>query len=232
MIIALNNKCNFTQEEFDEYQKKLKQLNTRNAQVILLPTSIYLSQFKDDNIALGSQNVSSHQMGPHTGEISASQLKSLNVKYCLVGHSERRKEQKETNQDINKKIKQLLAEKITPILCIGEKRSEKDIAINILMTELCEALIGLSQEEANKIIIAYEPVWSIGTGIIPSAEKITKIVENIKKHYPNNKILYGGSVDNDNIQQLSVKKTVDGYLLGRLSLQLESIQKLINELEN
>lgn len=231
MIIALNNKSNLTKEEFLKYQEDIQKLNFKTSNVILIPSNIYLASANIPNISLGSQNVSMYEMGPHTGEVSASQLRQLGVSYCLVGHSERRKEQHETNIEIRNKIKNLLNQGIIPILCIGETKEEKNTAHTVIYQELQEALIGLPAEELKKVIIAYEPVWSIGTGLIPTSTEIESIVTKIKETYPNNLVLYGGSVTLENIEKLTQENAVDGYLLGGLSLQLDKVQKLIDKIE-
>lgn len=231
MIIALNNKSNLTKEEFLKYQEDIQKLNFKTSNVILIPSNIYLAAANIPNISLGSQNVSMYEMGPHTGEVSASQLRQLGVSYCLVGHSERRKEQHETNIEIRNKIKNLLNQGIIPILCIGETKEEKNTAHTVIYQELQEALIGLTEEELKKVIIAYEPVWSIGTGLIPTSTEIENIVTKIKEKYPNNLVLYGGSVTIDNIEKLTRENAVDGYLLGGLSLQLDKVQILIDKIE-
>lgn len=231
MIIALNNKSNLTKEEFLKYQEDIQKLNFKTSNVILIPSNIYLASVNIPNISLGSQNVSMYEMGPHTGEVSASQLRQLGVSYCLVGHSERRKEQHETNIEIRNKIKNLLNQGIIPILCIGETKEEKNTAHTVIYQELQEALIGLTEEELKKVIIAYEPVWSIGTGLIPTSTEIESIVTKIKETYPNNLVLYGGSVTLENIEKLTQENAVDGYLLGGLSLQLDKVQKLIDKIE-
>lgn len=231
MIIALNNKSNLTKEEFLKYKENIQKLNFKTSNVILIPSNIYLAAANIPNISLGSQNVSMYEMGPHTGEVSASQLRQLGVSYCLVGHSERRKEQHETNIEIRNKIKNLLNQGIIPILCIGETKEEKNTAHTVIYQELQEALIGLPAEELKKVIIAYEPVWSIGTGLIPTSTEIESIVTKIKETYPNNLVLYGGSVTLENIEKLTQENAVDGYLLGGLSLQLDKVQILIDKIE-
>jgi len=138
MILALNNKCNLTKDEFLMYNENLKKLDFTKTTVIVFPTSLYLGMFSSNKILLGSQNVSMFASGPHTGEVSAKQLKSLNVEYSLVGHFERREEQHETNNSINKKIKNLISENITPILCIGEVSSEQEIVTEVLTKQLQE----------------------------------------------------------------------------------------------
>ena len=231
MIIALNNKSNLTKEEFLKYKEDIQKLNFKTSNVILIPSNIYLAAANIPNISLGSQNVSMYEMGPHTGEVSASQLRQLGVSYCLVGHSERRQEQHETNIEIRNKIKNLLNQGIIPILCIGETKEEKNTAHTVIYQELQEALIGLTEEELKKVIIAYEPVWSIGTGLIPTSTEIESIVTKIKETYPNNLVLYGGSVTLENIEKLTQENAVDGYLLGGLSLQLDKVQILIDKIE-
>ncbi len=230
MIVALNNKCHLTKDEFTLYEEELKNLKHKNTKVILFPSNIYLSN-SIEGIPFGSQNVSAYGKGPYTGEVSAEQLKSLGVKYSLVGHSERRNLFCETSEDLNRKITQLLANDITPILCVGE--SEKTNAKEeVIISDLKESFFGLTNEEIEKIIIAYEPTWSIGTGIIPSGQEIKEVVNHIKKYYPNNLILYGGSVNDENVETLDKENIVDGYLIGRLSLHLDKIQLLIEKIEN
>ena len=229
MLIVLNNKCNFEKDKFKLYLKKLNKLSTTN-EIILCPSYIYMDNIKLKRIFLGSQNVSKYDDGAYTGEISARQLKSIGVDYCIVGHSETRKNNKETNEDINLKIKKLLKYNIIPILCIGETEEEKlnNKTASIIKKELKEALKNIEKRE--KIIIAYEPIWSIGTGNIPSPNEIEKVIFDIKKILPNNRVIYGGSVSNTNIEQIKETNLLDGYLLGKESLYPEKIQKIIEKL--
>lgn len=233
MIVALNNKSNLTKEEFISYQKDLVQIQTTN-NLILCPSSIHLANCNLKNYQLGSQNVSKDEIGAHTGEITASQLKSYNVSYCIVGHSERRQELKETNEEVNEKIRLLLKEKITPILCIGETKEEREAGQvkTILETELQSATKELTESEIENIIIAYEPIWSIGTGIIPTIEEINEVMGFIKKYLPKSKILYGGSANENNIDELKKCSNIDGYLLGGLSLKPEKLKIFLKKLEN
>lgn len=233
MIIALNNKCNLTKEEFISYQNQLNEIECQD-KLILCPTHLFIGMVKLENIDLGAQNVSSTDCGAYTGEISASQLKSCNVKYCIVGHSERRKYQQETDIEINQKIKKLLEQNITPILCIGETKEEREDGKEkeIILNELEEELKNLSEQDKTKVIIAYEPIWSIGTGIIPTEEQITEIFNIIKDKFPNNKVLYGGSANEENIDMLKQISTIDGYLLGGLSLKPDKLKIFIEKLKN
>ena len=190
--------------------------------------------FNLENIELGSQNVSKNDIGAHTGEVSASQLASLNVKYCIIGHSERRQELYETSDDINLKIKNLLEKNITPILCVGETKQEKDNAktTSKISKQIEIATKDLTQDEKSKIIVAYEPIWSIGTGLIPTIEEIDTTLSLIKELLPGVKTLYGGSANEENIGYLKKSELIDGYLLGGLSLKPAKLQIFINKAEN
>lgn len=224
MLVVLNNKCNFNLDEYLDYQNKLKNLNFKN-DIVLCPSSIYLSNFELENVFLGSQNVSSFNDGAYTGEVSARQLKSLNVKYCLVGHSERRVYFKENNEILKNKIEQLLENEIIPIYCVGELEKNSD------NNELDKELKILEEIHNNeKIIIAYEPLWAIGTGIQPNINELEKIIKLIKEKFPNNKVLYGGSVNEDSIVNLK-SKLIDGYLLGGVSLHPDRISMLLSKLD-
>ena len=229
MIIALNNKCNLNKNEFLEYQDKLNNIETTN-QIIVCPTflNINLYNAKHD---LGAQNVSATNEGAYTGEISAQDLKESNVKYCIIGHSERREYQRESLEEINNKLKRLEENNITPILCVGESKEERDNnkVKDVIKKELETAVEGLNN--VDNIIIAYEPIWSIGTGIIPTNEQIEEVFTFIKTILPNNKILYGGSANENNIDTLKQIELIDGYLLGGLSLKPDKLQVFINKIE-
>ncbi len=230
MIIALNNKSNLAKAEYQEYLEQLGRIQTEDT-LILCPTFLNISNFALNNCYLGAQNVSKNNNGAYTGEISASQLKSYKVKYCLIGHSERREYQKESLEDIHEKLLRLLENDITPILCIGETLEERNnnVVEEVLRKELLTALEGLTNEEKEKVIIAYEPIWSIGTGVIPTNEQIIEVFHFIKELIPNVKVLYGGSANEENIDVLKQIKEIDGYLLGGLSLKPEKLQVFINK---
>lgn len=233
MIIALNNKSNLEKNEFRKYQKELSTINTSN-KMIICPTFLNISNYSLNKFSLGAQNVSVSNDGAHTGEISAKQLKSFGVEYTIVGHSERRQFQNETYDDINKKINKLLENNIIPILCIGETKEEREEnkVEEVLTKELLTAIDGINEEEKQKIIIAYEPIWSIGTGIIPTNDEIEEVFKLIKKYFPNNNVLYGGSANEKNIDILSSCKLIDGYLLGGISLKPDLLKIFLSKLEN
>ena len=227
MIVMLNNKCNLNKEEFLNYLEDLKTIRTEE-DLIVCPSTINLSMYDNSIFPLGAQNVSKYITGPHTGEISSKQLKSYGVKYCIVGHSERRQEQNESNE----KIKMLLNEGITPVLCVGETKEERDNNTykDVITKEINDAIKDLNEEEQESIIVAYEPIYSIGTGIIPKNTEIEEIFKLIKEILPTNKILYGGSANENNIDELKQTKEIDGYLLGGLSLNITKLKDFLSKL--
>ncbi|MBR3146020.1 MAG: triosephosphate isomerase [Bacilli bacterium] len=224
MIVALNNKSNLNKDEFIDYLNELKKINTSST-LILCPTFLNIGLV--DGILLGSQNVSKFDDGAYTGEISANELKSYNVKYAIVGHSERRNYQKETNEDIKLKLIKLIENDITPILCIGESKEERQ---NNTYKEVLKEELSILDDIEKDVIIAYEPIWSIGTGIIPTNEEIIEVFNLIKSICPNDKVLYGGSANNENIDTLKQIDLIDGYLLGGLSLKPDKLEEFLNKL--
>ncbi len=226
MLIVLNNKSNLNKYEFEKYVTELENINS-DKQLVLCPSDIYLNSFDLNNIEKGSQNVSSYKNGAHTGEVSATQLKDLGVKYCIVGHSERRKNNHETNSDIKNKIKLLLENDITPILCIGEEKEEKDSKKTSSIIEK-ELSVLMDEELKEKVVIAYEPIWAIGTGISATSSDINEVVLQIRKMLPKNVIIYGGSVTENNIKEINANTQLDGYLLGNVSLDVKRLIELLN----
>ena len=228
MIIALNNKSNLNKQEFEKYLVDLNTINT-NHKLILCPNYLNIGSFTSNNISLGSQNVSSNNSGPYTGEVSARDLKSYNVEYSIVGHSERRNI--ESNEEIFNKVVRLLENNIIPILCIGETKEEKENnKVEEVLSNQLKLMLNIKEEYRTKIILAYEPRFSIGTGIIPTNEEITNTINYIKSILPNNKVLYGGSVNEENIDTLKQINSIDGYLLGGLSLKIDKLKVFLDKL--
>jgi len=172
---------------------------------------------------LGAQNSHWEEKGAYTGEISPKMLKSLGVRYVILGHSERRIHFQETDEMINKKIKAVLKHHLIPVLCIGEKEGED--AETVVSEQLQKDLDGIAQTEIKKIIIAYEPVWAIGTGNFCSAEKAEKMLNFIRRKTAN-RILYGGSV-NSKISKEYLKIGFDGLLVGGASLNIKEFKKIV-----
>lgn len=225
-IIIGNMKMNLTLNDINYYLENIKGI--RYDKLVLCPTNIYIPYFLNHNIKVGIQNVFYKDMGSFTGEVSAYQASSLGINYAIVGHSERRNIFNETNEDINKKLKHILENNLTPILCIGEKKDE-DMKV-VLEKDINEALKDISN--IDKIIIAYEPVWAIGTNIIPTNEKIEDTIKFIKDYIKEKfncdiLVLYGGSININNIELLNKINNVDGFLIGGASLKVDEFTQII-----
>ena len=232
MIIA-NHKMNLSYKEILDYINYFKKYNYFN--IYYAPSSLYLNLFVQSDLKTVSQDVSAYDSGAYTGDNAAFQLKSMQVNYCIVGHSERRKYYND-NVLVNQKVKRLLENDIVPILCIGESKEDRqngDLE-KILSSEIDMAFSDLNKDDISKIIIAYEPLWSIGTGIIPSNDDIKKTISFIKKYVnkrydTNNYVLYGGSVNGNNIEILEKINNIDGYLVGGCSIKKEEFNNLIQK---
>lgn len=218
MLIVLNNKCNFTKEFFKKYLKEIKKINYYN--LILCPSTIYLSNKHLSKLTIGSQNVSKYNNGAHTGEISAKQLKSLNVNYCIIGHYERRIEEKETLLDINEKTKVLLNENIKPIICIINDKQQ-------VLKEIEEILKDIPKDNYNNIYLAYEPYNYIKENKVIEKEELIDIINMIKEKYKNINVLYGGRINETNVNKIKEINYLDGILLGESSLEPKIVQKIV-----
>jgi len=217
-IIALNHKMNMDYNEIKQYIKLIKDIDINP---IIFPTSIYLNEFIENGISTGIQNTYYQNEGPYTGEISPKQAKSLGVEYALVGHFERKKHFGETNEQINKKIKSAIQNNLKVIFCIGEQKDE-DYEI-VLKRQVEEGLKDITSE----VIIAYEPVWSIGSNKTPNKEEIEKIIKYIKSLFNYDvTVLYGGSVDSTIIKQLKEVNEISGFIIGRKSTDINELIKI------
>jgi len=190
-----------------------------------------LSQLAEAPVFIGAQNCASYSQGAFTGEISASMIKDWGGQYVLLGHSERRTYFHETSEEIAKKIAEARHARITPVLCIGETLAEREAGRTeeVLQAQLKEAL---NSENGNDLILAYEPVWAIGTGKVPSTEEITKIHLMLHTLYPSASLLYGGSVDEKNIKEILTLPYVDGVLVGSASLSMAKFISLIRQIDH
>lgn len=232
-LIVGNIKMNMKFGEIPNYINHFK--NIKNSNLIICPSYIYIPYFLNYDFHVGGQNVCAHEDGGYTGEISAKQLHSIGVKYAIIGHSERRIKLKETDVEINQKIKSSLKSNLKVILCVGETEEEKNLLKKdvILKRQIRNALFGI--EDLNNIIIAYEPVWSVGTNILPSNEELVKTILYIKDliysiYKKNVKVIYGGSINEKNIENLKNIKQLDGFLIGSASINpsrfIEIIEKI------
>lgn len=226
MLLVLNHKSNLTYDEVINYHHDLLKLSLFDHQLIVCPSYCYLPFF--DDVTLGSQDVSEFPFGAYTGQVSASALKSLHVNYVIINHSERLQYCHESLKTAKKKIEMVLEQKMTPIICIGDTKEEHDQ--NLYLQRLEEQLDYLVQDlKGDEFIVAYEPIYAIGTGDIPKNEDIKKIAKMIKDKYQV-RVLYGGSVNQDNAALLSQIEELDGFLLGGISLKLDKLQELIKKL--
>jgi len=197
---------------------------------------------KDSNIQLGAQNLYWEPKGAFTGEVSGPMLESIGCNYVIVGHSERRHIFGETDEAINRKLRAALDAYLTPIFCIGEKIEEREAGEtdNVLTRQITEGLKGFAAEEIAKMVIAYEPVWAIGTGVTATpnqANDAHRVVRQLIKAQADEtvadslRILYGGSVKPDNIAELMREAEIDGALVGGASLSIESFAKIVKYYE-
>lgn len=231
-IVAFNFKMNFNYNEIRDYISKIKgKLNNKN--IILCPPTIFLPYFISDEYSLGAQTISEYDNGAHTGETSCSQLKSIGGTYVIIGHSERRATQKEDDLLINAKVKKALENGLKVILCIGETKEEYDMlrTSKILKREITNNLKDINLDLLQNVIIAYEPIWSIGTGIVPKNDEIKKTIEFIidttfNTYRFNPLVLYGGSVNDKNIEELNKIENVSGFLIGGASLDCSKVLKI------
>lgn len=228
-LLVGNFKMNLLKDEIDEYIKNVK--NHLKENVIFCAPFIYLDKLIENGFKVGAQDVSEYDNGAYTGEVSSTQLKSLGCMYSIVGHSERRM-YFDDNKRVNEKIKKLLRDGLTPILCVGENKEEyenKETG-NVIKRELQEAFKDI---DPSNVIIAYEPIWAIGTGLVPNNSEIESIAQLIKEfineeYKTDIKVLYGGSVSTKNINELEKISNIDGYLVGGASIKVDEWNSLIN----
>lgn len=197
------------------------------------------STLDGSTIALGAQNMHPEPSGAYTGEVSASMLRELFAKYVILGHSERREYFKESNEFINKKVHAALEASLRPILCVGESQAERDAGktFDVIKKQLSEGLAGVAIQKADKVIIAYEPIWAIGTGKTATPEMAQEVHTHIREllagMYKESvarkiSIIYGGSMNAQNAKSLLEQKDIDGGLIGGASLKARDFAKIVN----
>ncbi len=242
-IIAGNWKMNKNHNEAVELINSLKSgIDTDKSDVVVCVPFVDLMSvseaIKGTNINLGAQNMHFEESGAYTGEIAPSMLKELGVKYVIIGHSERRAYFGETDEIVNKKVKKALEHNIVPILCVGESLEERelDITIELVRIQVKKAFAGISKEDAKKVVIAYEPIWAIGTGKVATKEQAEEVCKEVRKVVAEVygqeiadviRIQYGGSVTGDSANELFNMPNIDGGLVGGASLK-EDFIKVVN----
>ena len=243
-VIAGNWKMNMLPNEAMAFIEGLAPLvKNSEAEVILcVPyTDLFYSLLtaQDTNIKIGAQNMHWEEKGAYTGEVSGKMLKSIGVEYVIIGHSERRQYFNETDETVNKKVKSAFANELKPIVCVGETLEQRETgkAEEIITGQTKIALDGLTEEQVENTIIAYEPIWAIGTGKTATAEdannSIKAIRHEIAKNYGQNiadKVIiqYGGSVKASNAKELFSTSDIDGGLVGGASLKVEEFANIVN----
>lgn len=243
-IIAGNWKLNKTTGEAVELVTALKRelADVTDVDVVVCPVATALTVVTDvlmeSNIGVGAQNLYWEDSGAFTGELSAPLIKDLGAKYVIIGHSERRQYFGETNQSVNKKIKAALSHGLIPFVCVGEVLEERESGQmeEVIATQIKESLANLSSEEMQQIVIAYEPVWAIGTGKTASpqqAQEVHALIRGLLSAMFNGevagavRIQYGGSVKAENIAELMAQADIDGALVGGASLKSDSFAGII-----
>jgi len=246
-IVAGNWKMNTLVNEgvslASDINNELKKINLPdNVDLIIAPPFTHILSVKqatdNDRIMLSAQNCATESKGAYTGEISAEMLKKMGCSSVIIGHSERRAYYSETSEILEKKIEQVLNNKMTPIFCCGEKLEERKTEnhFEVVKNQISEALFHLSEEDFSKIVIAYEPVWAIGTGVTASKEQAQEIHAFIRKVVSqkygniiaeNLTILYGGSVKPANAKEIFSMPDVDGGLIGGAALKADSFIDII-----
>lgn len=243
-VIAGNWKMNMLPNEAINFINEFAPLvkDTQNEVILCVPyTDLFyaLLHVQGTNIKIGAQNMHWETTGAYTGEISAEMLKCINVDYVIIGHSERRQYFNETDETVNKKVKKALSVGLKPIVCVGESLQEKEEGktVDIITTQTRLALEGLDPKEVKNTIIAYEPIWAIGTGKTATAEDANESIKTIRKEIEKNYgkdvsecviIQYGGSVKSTNAKELFTTSDIDGGLVGGASLKPEEFSKIVN----
>ena len=240
-VIAGNWKMNMLPNEAIDFVNNLAPLvkDSKNEVIICVPfTDLFytLLTVQETNIHVGAQNMHWEEKGAYTGEVSADMLKSINVEYVIIGHSERRQYFNETDETVNLKVKSALKHGLKPIVCVGETLEQKEAGktLDIITSQTSKALQGLTLEDLSNTIVAYEPIWAIGTGKTASSDdannSIKAIRNQIQKDFGTDDItiLYGGSVKEDNAKELFTMSDIDGGLVGGASLNAEKFSKIVN----
>ncbi len=225
-------------------KRELFKLDNQAVDVVLCPPFTALSEVSEviieSDIFLGAQDIYWFDEGAFTGEVSGKMLKDAGCSFVIIGHSERRQFFNETNESVNKKLRAALANNLTPIVCVGEMLKEREAGktFDLLKNHIEGALNGLSVEDAAKIVVAYEPVWAIGTGKTATpqqAQEVHKYIRDLLHKLFNQevaseiRIQYGGSVKPDNIAELMRQPDVDGALVGGASLKVDSFSEIVKK---
>ena len=243
-VIAGNWKMNMLPDAAIRFIDELAPLvkDTENEVILCVPyTDLFYSLLtaQNTNIKIGAQNMHWEESGAYTGEVSGQMLKAIGVEYVIIGHSERRQYFAETDETVNKKLKSAFKYGLKPIVCVGETLEEREAgkAEEIITSQTEKALDGLTNEQVENTIIAYEPIWAIGTGKTATSEDANNAIKSIRNKISNIYgqmvakrviIQYGGSVKSSNAKELFTMSDIDGGLVGGASLKLDEFAKIVN----
>ena len=244
-IIAGNWKMNKTATETKKFAEEIRPILPRAkwCEVVICVPAVNvpaaLKAFKDLHIAVGAENLHYEPSGAYTGEVSADMLKDLGVKYVIIGHSERRQYFGETDISVNKKVHAALEAGLHPIICVGESLEQRDmgVTLELIALQVKSALAGVAAEKVRKCVIAYEPIWAIGTGRTATAEQAAEVCTAIRATIRNLygarvarsiTIQYGGSMNPKNAAELLAQPDVDGGLIGGAALKPDQFVDIIN----
>jgi len=222
--IVANFKMNGSSEFIKNWIFEFKQNHKSKNNIILAIPHIYLSEFNCFDLNVAAQNVSSKKDGPYTSQISAKMLQDTQIKYCIIGHSESRKYLNESNAEIMEKFNELIQYEITPIVCIGEPQ---EVRTNNDTIGYLKSQVSSFKSFHGKIIFAYEPIWAIGTGEHAENDDINEVVDFLRSEFDQEiEILYGGSVNVENCDDLHEKTDINGLLVGGASLNPKEFAKI------
>ena len=248
-IIAGNWKMNKTLTETKAFAEEIKTMlgKPKGCDVVLCVPYVNIQAavrlFKDSRIAIGAENCHYESHGAYTGEVSAEMLKDLGVKYVIIGHSERRQYYNETDFTVNKKVHAALEAGLYPIVCVGESLEQRELGVTmeLIAYQVKAALAGVPADKMRHVVIAYEPIWAIGTGKTATAEQAAEVCESIRvvirKLYGARvaravTIQYGGSMNAKNAAELLAQPDIDGGLIGGASLKPADFTSIINDANN
>ncbi len=242
-MIAGNWKMNKTPAETVTLLQEIKKIQPKtNVEVVVCPMTVSLfaagAQLKGSDIKLGAQNVHFEDKGAFTGEANLASLQELGVEYVILGHSERRQYFGETDETVNKKTHKVLDGGLKPIICVGESQKQKEMGITneVVCMQTKAALSGISTAQIRDVVIAYEPIWAIGTGLPATAQDANRTIAAIRGAIrelfgdaaQDVRILYGGSMNDKNAGELMSQPEIDGGLIGGASLVAEKFEKVVN----
>jgi len=244
-FIAGNWKMNKTISESKELVSSLKELvkDVKDVEVGVCPPDIDLPDVveiaKDSNIKVGGQNMHWEESGAYTGDVSPVMLKELGVEYIIIGHSERREYYNETDEQVNKKVQSAYEHGLKPIICVGESLEERKAkeTREVVEEQVRKALKGLNQKQVSQAVVAYEPLWAIGTGESASAKQANQVISYIRDVIETDyleaaedvRIQYGGSVKPHNIEEFMSESDIDGALVGGASLSADSFAEIVKK---